>query len=277
MMDINFFRIWQRLPSGWKRKLHATFYQGLARLRPTPDVTFMNFGYADLGGVEPIALEGRDASERYPLQLYDFLARDLEWHGLDVLEVGCGRGGGASYIKRRYGPKSYLGLDLASQAIRLCRRLHQVDGLRFQQGDAMNLPLADSSVDVVVNVESSGLYPDIDRFYDEVHRVLRPGGRFLCADYRKTRNIARWKGHIASSRLDLVREVDITDSVARALELNRESRTLQISRHVPRFLHATFMEFAGLPTHRQEPFSSGEKTYLCLELCKEIEESPRPV
>jgi SAM-dependent methyltransferase len=273
-MAPNLFKLWQRLPKGWKRSVRGAFYNGLSRFRPTPDVVFMNFGYAELDGRTPLALEGADARDRYPLQLYERVARQAVWSGRDALEVGCGRGGGASFVMRHFTPKSYLGVDLAENAARLCSNTHRIYGLRFQQGDAMNLPLADSSVDIVINIESSGLYPSIDRFYSEVFRVLRPGGRFLCADYRKTANIDRWRGHIADSDLELIQEVDITDNVARALELDRAHREDMISKQVPGFLKSTFLQFAGLPPSEDEPFGQKKKTYLCLELAKPLEGSP---
>jgi SAM-dependent methyltransferase len=228
----------------------------------------MNFGYADLDESPEIPLAAEDEPHRYPLQLYDRVARQADWAGRDALEVGCGRGGGASYVTRTYKPKSYLGIDLAENAIEFCRRTHQVEGLRFQQGDAMSLPVADSSIDIVINIESSGLYPNIRRFYREVHRILRPGGRFLCADYRKTINLDRWRTHIRESELEIVREVDITDHVARALILDRENREEMIAANVPRFLRPTFLDFAGLPPDQNEPFGERRKTYLCLELKK---------
>lgn len=273
-MAPNLFQLWQRLPSGWKRNVRGAFYNGLSRFRPTPEVTFLNFGYAELDGRTPLELEGADAIDRFPLQLYERTARQSNWSGLDALEVGCGRGGGASFVMRHFAPKSYLGIDLAESAVRLCSRTHQIDGLHFRQGDAMNLPLADSSVDIVINIESSGLYPSIDRFYGEVFRVLRPAGRFLCADYRKTVNIERWRRHIIDSDLELVREVDITANVAEALVLDRAHREEMISKQVPRFLRSTFLHFAGLPPNEDEPFGQRKKTYLCLELAKPPEGSP---
>lgn len=270
----NLFKLWQRLPKGWKRNVRGAFYNGLSRFRPTPEVVFMNFGFAELDGRTPLELDGADARDRYPLQLYERVARQADWSGLDALEVGCGRGGGASFVMRHFTPKSYLGVDLAKTAVLLCSRTHQIDGLRFQHGDAMNLPLADSSVDVVINIESSGLYPSIDRFYSEVFRVLRPGGRFLCADYRKTMNVDRWRRHIADSDLELIQEVDITANVARALELDRANREEMVNNQVPGFLRSTFLHFAGLHPNEDEPFGQKRKTYLCLELAKPLEGSP---
>ena len=104
--------------------------------------------------------------------------------------------------------------------------------------------------------------------------MLRPGGRFLCADYRKTVNIDRWKRHIAKSEFDEIQMVDITANVARALELDRAHREEMVGQRVPSFLRSTFLEFAGLPPDKDEPFGQKKKTYLCFELAKPIERSP---
>jgi SAM-dependent methyltransferase len=277
--DLNLFGAWQRLPSNWKRSTREQFYEAVPRWLPTPDVVFMNFGYAELEpepASEPdatpvLALDPSDEPNRYPLQLYERVARQIDWTGLDAVEVGSGRGGGACYVMRRFAPRRYTGIDLSANAVDLCNRIHRIEGLAFRQGDAMNLPFEDASVDVVINIESSGLYPDIDRFYREVHRILRPGGRFLCADYRKTTNLPRWRDHIAKSPLERVREVDITANVALALQRDRAQRESLIARHVPRPLRSTFLRFAGLTGDRPEPFRQGEKTYLCLELRRGVE------
>ena len=47
------------------------------------------------------------------------------------------------------------GIDFSKKAIEFCRKYYSVDGLSFAQGDAENLPLADNSVDVIINLESS--------------------------------------------------------------------------------------------------------------------------
>src|SRR5207253_3061036 len=97
-------------------------------------------------------------------------------------EVGCGRGGGCSYLARYRHPQSVLGIDISSRAIAFCRRVHSVPGLGFQQGDAEALPCPAAAFDVVLNVESSHCYGSLPAFLDEVFRVLRPGGYFLWAD-----------------------------------------------------------------------------------------------
>lgn len=57
------------------------------------------------------------------------------------------------------------------------------DGL-FLKGNAEDLPLPSSSQDLVLNVESSHLYDNPQKFFIEVHRILKPNGYFCWADLR---------------------------------------------------------------------------------------------
>ena len=143
-------------------------------------VTFLNYGYVSLDSRgSSLKLRPEDEQNRLKIQLYHRVVGSIDVRGKDVLEVGCGRGGGASFVMRYLGPRTVTGLDLAALAVVFCRRRHRVEGLTFTKGDAQNLPIPDESFDVVVNVESSHTYPSFERFLREVARVLRPGGHFL--------------------------------------------------------------------------------------------------
>src|SRR5262249_9600516 len=147
---------------------------------------------------------------------------DTDLHGKDVLEVGCGRGGGAAFIAESYAPRSMIGVDLAESAVAFCRLRHRLPGLSFFKGDAENLPFPAATFDVVVNVESSHNYPDMDRFLQEVARVLRPGGSFLIADNRPKQRMPLLQDQLRRSGLSLIKEEQIGPNVVRALELDAE-------------------------------------------------------
>jgi ubiquinone/menaquinone biosynthesis C-methylase UbiE len=66
---------------------------------------------------------------------------------------------------------------------------HNLPDLDFVQGDAQNMPFPDQSLDAVVNVEASHIYPDFERFVDEVARLLRPGGTF-CTQISATATVS---------------------------------------------------------------------------------------
>src|SRR3546814_1642580 len=130
---------------------------------------------SDVCSSDLIDLLPGDEPDRYSIQLYHQTAAALDWTGLDGLEVGCGRGGGASYVARYLKPRSLVGLDIADRAIEFCRRRHAAPGLSFVSGDAQKLPVPAASFDVVLDVESSGSSPDRDAFFAERSEERRVG------------------------------------------------------------------------------------------------------
>ena len=187
----------------------------------------------------------------------------------DVLEVGCGRGGGASYIARYLHPKSMVGVDIAGSAIQFCRRAHRSEGLRFLKGDAENLPFADQSFDVVINIESSFCYGDMARFLSEVGRVLRPGGSFLLADLRLAHEVEGLLADLRASPLEILETKDITAEVGHALAFDHERRVKGMNGKIPFLLRGVVNTFAGVQgTRIPNLLSSGELVYLNVALRK---------
>lgn len=106
--------------------------------------------------------------------------------GKKVLEIGCGNGVQAAYIKEKFGPAYMKAIDLNAANVEIARseaaRLG-VNGVDYEVGDAQDLKgIADQEFDVVINIESAFHYPDKPAFLREVKRVLKPGGHFLIAD-----------------------------------------------------------------------------------------------
>ena len=132
---------------------------------PTPDWAFMNYGYApatvDVG--KP-PLRSSDERDRLCIQLYLHAIDDSDLRDRDVLEVGSGRGGGASYLSRYLQPHSMTGMDFSQEAVDLCNRHRRAPGLTFVCGDALSMPFPASSFDAVVNIESSHCYESMDTF-----------------------------------------------------------------------------------------------------------------
>ena len=70
---------------------------------------------------------------------------------------------------------------------------------RFEVGDSESIPFEDEKFDVVLNVESSHCYGDMDQFMSEVTRVLKPGGHFLWCDLRPGNSREKTNTHFANS------------------------------------------------------------------------------
>ena len=82
----------------FKKFLWRRWYQHLAGYQ-VADWRFMNYGFSDEeSGQAPLALQPADEENRFAIQLYHHVASAADLNGLDVLEVGCGRGGGASFL-----------------------------------------------------------------------------------------------------------------------------------------------------------------------------------
>jgi SAM-dependent methyltransferase len=241
-----FLWIADKWPTG-RRLLFRSFFQAIARIFGEADYwVFMNYGYARReDDVEALRLEPRDEPERYCIQLYHHVAGSTDLSGKDVLEVSSGRGGGASYICRYLAPKSMTAVDISAAAVAFCSRVHRMPGLEFLQGDAENLSFPDNCFDAVVNVEASFCYGDIGSFFSEVRRVLRPGGYFLYADLRLSHEIEDWFRLLQASGLEWLRAEDITQNVARALQIDNARRTHWLAKGSPWILKSVMKTFSG--------------------------------
>ena len=221
----------------WFKRINAKVtYELLAKHIPAEDWQFMNYGYIpnkDEG--EPIR-PGEEIVQRYPMQMYHFLASKASLKDKTVLEIGSGRGGGAAYLAKTFQPQSYTGLDLAQSAVDLANKLHQQPNLRFIQGSAESIPMADNSVDVVINVESCHAYGSVPKFLSEVKRVLKPNGYLLLVDFRNEANVENMstlKQQLRDTGMKLLQEEDITMNVVQSIETEDEVKRKRIERLIP--------------------------------------------
>jgi ubiquinone/menaquinone biosynthesis C-methylase UbiE len=253
-----------------RRFLMRMWFHYLSHADKAVIMPFMNLGYASLDpNEEPLSLLDQDAAHRYCIALYYHVAGAIDLHGREVLEVGSGRGGGASYVMRYLQPQSVTGVDFVEKAVHFCNTFYQIDGLRFLQGDAESLPFDDQSFDIVINIESSYGYAHIERFFAEVLRVLRPGGYFLYADYRGRKQIAALRQQLTAAGFTVVKDERIGAHVVKALELDQERNSSLIEQNVPRFLRRSFHYFAASPgSEMYQALRSGAVDYRSFVLWK---------
>ena len=89
----------------------------------------MNYGYAPVNGdIDAPSLAPSDEPDRLCIQLYLHAIDQSDLRDKDVLEVGSGRGGGASYISRCLQPRTMTGMDFSQAAMELCHRHHGASG-----------------------------------------------------------------------------------------------------------------------------------------------------
>ncbi len=111
------------------------------------------------------------------------LVHELSPRGKEkVLDIGSGPGELSLQLASRLTHGGFLlGIDLSVNMVRLARKNATSFGARnvaFRKGDGLNLEFEDNSFDIIVSSNAFPWVPDRTKFLSEVHRVLKPGGRF---------------------------------------------------------------------------------------------------
>ncbi|KAH8669653.1 S-adenosyl-L-methionine-dependent methyltransferase [Tricladium varicosporioides] len=100
---------------------------------------------------------------------------------MTVLDVGCGVGQPAREIATFTGCK-VVGLNnnayQISRATAYAKKEDLADKVSFVQSDFMNMNFPDNTFDAVYAIEATCHAPSLEAVYTEIHRVLKPGGKF---------------------------------------------------------------------------------------------------
>jgi 2-polyprenyl-3-methyl-5-hydroxy-6-metoxy-1,4-benzoquinol methylase len=130
----------------WSRSGHSTDWQ------------LINYGFAPQDPSQLIKLKERDVKERcgiHSIQLYHVVANAVKIKGKNILEVGIGRGGGASYVARYLEPKTLTGVELCSNAVAFSSRINTgVTNLHFVQSNALDVPQQNNNFDVWLSMSN---------------------------------------------------------------------------------------------------------------------------
>ena len=180
-----------------------------------------------------------------------------------VLDLGSGGGIDVILSAKRVGPtgKAY-GLDMTDEMLALAgenQKKAGVSNVEFLKGAIENVPLPESSVDVIISNCVINLSGDKGRVLDEAFRVLKPGGRFAVsdvvvrgpvpADIRKSMEL--WVGCIAG----VLEEYEYREKLARA---GFESIEIEPTRVYKAEEAREFLEAAGLDPETIGPQIEGK-------------------
>jgi len=119
----------------------------------------------------------------------DLIEEVLTWAGdlttarpQNIIDVGCGIGGSSLYLAEKFGAR-VTGITLSPVQANRAKERARAAGLQaktdFQVANALAMPFADDSFDLVWSLESGEHMPDKLKFLQECYRVLKPGGKLI--------------------------------------------------------------------------------------------------
>ena len=167
----------------------------------------------NLDNVSPEELYPHDQDHYGALAANDALAA-LAAIGLGkrVADFCAGLGGPARYLAQRYGA-NITGIELTPARVKGAAELTHLVGLddkvRVLEGNVMQVPLPDASVDAVVSQEAFLHVPDKARTLAEAYRILKSGGCLAFTDWIAHRSLSKadaelmWQGMAVANLYDL--------------------------------------------------------------------------
>jgi len=139
--------------------------------------------------------------------------------GQVVLDLGSGGGIDCFLAAKKVGPSGrVIGVDMTASMIERARANKEqlgADNVEFRLGEIEHLPVADSTVDVIISNCVVNLSPDKPQVFREAFRTLKPGGKLAVSDIVTDgplpdaikNNLSAWAGCVAGA-------LDVKDYIA---------------------------------------------------------------
>jgi arsenite methyltransferase len=198
-----------------------------------------------------------------------------------VLDLGSGGGIDVLLSARRVGPsgKAY-GLDMTDEMLGLARENQRKAGaqnVEFLKGEIENVPLPDSTVDVIISNCVINLSADKDRVLAEAFRVLKPGGRLAVSDIvvrgeipgEVRRNVELWIGCLSGA-------LEESDYVARLVGAGFENVSIEPTREYKASDAREFLVGHGFDVDAIAPMVDGRFFSGFIRASKPVAASRRP-
>ena len=183
------------------------FYDASSKLWEDIWGEHMHHGYYGKNG--NYKLDRRQAQIELIEELLDWSNCDRSNPPQNIIDVGCGIGGSTLYLAQKFDSQA-TGISLSPvQVSRAKERAKEADvdnRVKFEVANALEMPFADNTFDLVWSLESGEHMPDKAKFLAECYRVLQPGGRMIFATWchRETNSLA---GELTPGELAHLKEI----------------------------------------------------------------------
>ncbi len=129
-------------------------------------------------------------ARRHLTAVHDTLVQMVELRGGEtILDVGGGTGALSSHLMRRYDGLSVHTIDVSARMTKVAKARLRDNRLHTEcvVGTVVDLPYPDGNFDVVLSCVLFHLLQDSEKeaALREIFRVLKPGGRYVCAEFKK--------------------------------------------------------------------------------------------
>ncbi len=155
---------------------------------------------ADNGIADAELIEARDRSMRSLMNQGRLQTESLLRSRIDLgcaLEIGSGPGYEGLEWLMRTEDTTLKGLDISEDMVVLAKKNVKDYGLEARAeycvGDAARIPFLDGHFDAVFSTNSLHEWANPKKVFNEIYRVLRPGGKYFISDLRRDMNpVVRW-------------------------------------------------------------------------------------
>ena len=227
-------------------------YEVLYRLSPARKHWFFNGGYLPLDPdyVSYPEFAGEDHCAMMYHQAGHTQIKDLDPQPKDILDVGCGQGGGIVYLSRLFPGASMTGTERSRSAVALARRrTAPFVPANIQKGHSNRLAFADRSFDLLISV-GAPTYFGLTLFVSEAARVVKDGGIIsLSGGYRQGDHAQiadELRQAAADNGLDFISYRDITPHTFASLKADIPRREKELAK-VPWPFSLYAVKWADMP------------------------------
>lgn len=100
-----------------------------------------------------------------------------------ILDIGCGGGGNIARMLKRVPQGSVMGIDFSPVSVAKSSKVNaeavKEGRCQVTEGNVSSLPFDEGSFDMVTAFETVYFWPDIEHCFNQVKKVLKPGGQFV--------------------------------------------------------------------------------------------------